>query len=144
MHWSTIIYCGIITYLTRFSTLFLLKEDILNDKTKKILSYVPSAIFPAIIFPPIFLDSAGSLDIDNNPKILAALFAIIIGFFSRSIIATIFAGTYFLLVFDFCILPIEKLIIKPSCFINLKLATIYLAYFICSYVNSHLQQMMPL
>ena len=80
MHWSTIIYCGIITYLTRFSTLFLLKEDILNDKTKKILSYVPSAIFPAIIFPPIFLDSAGSLDIDNNPKILAALFAIIIGF----------------------------------------------------------------
>ena len=55
MHWSTIIYCGIITYLTRFSTLFLLKEDILNDKTKKILSYVPSAIFPAIIFPPIFL-----------------------------------------------------------------------------------------
>ena len=28
MHWSTIIYCGIITYLTRFSTIFLLKEDI--------------------------------------------------------------------------------------------------------------------
>ncbi|MDB9819935.1 AzlD domain-containing protein, partial [Candidatus Pelagibacter sp.] len=91
MHWSTIIYCGIITYLTRFSTLFLLKEDILNDKTKKILSYVPSAIFPAIIFPPIFLDSAGTIDIENNPKILAAVFAIIIGFFSRSIIATIFA-----------------------------------------------------
>ena len=81
--------------------LFLLKEDILNDKTKKILSYVPSAIFPAIIFPPIFLDSAGSLDIDNNPKILATLFAIIIGFFSRSIIATIFAGltSYWFLIF---------------------------------------------
>ena len=101
MHWSTIIYCGIITYLTRFSTLFLLKEDILNDRTKKILSYVPSAIFPAIIFPPIFLDSAGSLDIDNNPKILATLFAIIIGFFSRSIIATIFGGliSYWFLIF---------------------------------------------
>ena len=26
MHWSTIIYCGIITYLTRFSMIFLLKE----------------------------------------------------------------------------------------------------------------------
>ena len=81
--------------------IFLLKKDILNDKTKKILSYVPSAIFPAIIFPPIFLDSAGSLDIDNNPKILATLFAIIIGFFSRSIIATIFAGltSYWFLIF---------------------------------------------
>ena len=72
--------------------IFLLKEDILNDKTKKILSYVPSAIFPAIIFPPIFLDITGSLDIENNPKILAAVLAIVIGYFSRSIIATIFAG----------------------------------------------------
>ena len=27
MHWSTIIYCGIITYLTRFSMIILLKED---------------------------------------------------------------------------------------------------------------------
>ena len=72
--------------------IFLLKEDILNDKAKKILSYVPSAIFPAIIFPPIFLDSTGAIDIESNPKILAAIFAIIIGYFSRSIIATIFVG----------------------------------------------------
>ena len=101
MHWSTIIYCGIITYLTRFSMIFLLKEDILNNKTKKVLSYVPSAIFPAIIFPPIFLDNAGSLDLDNNPKILAAIFAIIIGYFSKNIIATISAGliSYLFLIF---------------------------------------------
>jgi len=81
--------------------IFLLKEDILNDKTKKILSYVPSAIFPAIIFPPIFLDNTGTLDIENNPKIIAAIIAIIIGYFSRSTIATIFAGliSYWFLIF---------------------------------------------
>ena len=81
--------------------IFLLKEDILNDKAKKILSYVPSAIFPAIIFPPIFLDSSGAIDIESNPKILAAIFAIIIGYFSRSIIATIFVGltSYWFLIF---------------------------------------------
>jgi branched-subunit amino acid transport protein len=81
--------------------IFLLKEDILSNKTKKILSYVPSAIFPAIIFPPIFLDNTGSLDIENNPKIIAAIVAIIIGYFSRSIIATIFAGliSYWFLIF---------------------------------------------
>ncbi|MDC1220968.1 AzlD domain-containing protein [bacterium] len=81
--------------------IFLLKEDILNDKAKKILSYVPSAIFPAIIFPPLFLDSAGTIDIESNPKILATIFAIIIGYFSRSIIATIFAGliSYWFLIF---------------------------------------------
>ena len=81
--------------------IFLLKEDILNKKKKKILSYVPSAIFPAIIFPPIFLDNAGFLDIENNPKILAAIFAIIVGYTSRSILATIFAGliSYWFLIF---------------------------------------------
>ena len=101
MHWSTIIYCGIITYLTRFSMIFLLKKDILNDRAKKILSYVPSAIFPAIIFPPIFLNSTGSLDLESNPKILAAILAIVVGYFSKSIIGTIFTGliSYWLLIF---------------------------------------------
>ena len=81
--------------------IFLLKEDILNDQAKKILSYVPSAIFPAIIFPPIFLDNIGSLDLESNPKILATIFAIIVGYITKSIIATIFAGltSYWFLIF---------------------------------------------
>jgi len=101
MHWSLIIYAGIITFVTRFSMIFLLKKDILNDRAKKILSFVPAAIFPAIIFPPIFLDDAGFVDIESNPKILAAIFAIIVGYFSKNIIATIFAGliSYWFLIF---------------------------------------------
>ena len=101
MYWSLIIYCGVITFLTRFSMIFLLKKDVFNEKTKKVLSYVPSAIFPAIIFPPIFLDATGSIDIDSNPKIFAAIIAIIIGYFSRSIIATILVGlaSYWFLIF---------------------------------------------
>ena len=81
--------------------IFLLKEDILNNKAKKILSFVPAAIFPAIIFPPIFLDDTGSVDLESNPKILAAIFAIIVGYFSKNIIATIFAGliSYWFLIF---------------------------------------------
>ena len=81
--------------------IFLLKKDIFNNKAKKILSFVPAAIFPAIIFPPIFLDDAGTVDLENNPKILAAIFAIIVGYFSKNIIATIFAGliSYWFLIF---------------------------------------------
>ena len=80
---------------------FLLKKDIFNKNTKKILSFVPAAIFPAIIFPPIFLNNAGTVDLESNPKILAAIFAIIVGYFSKNIIATIFAGliSYWLLIF---------------------------------------------
>ena len=101
MHWSLIIYAGIITFVTRFSMIFLLKKDILNDKAKKILSFVPAAIFPAIIFPPIFLDDTGTVDLENNPKILAAIFAIIVGYLTKNIIATIFVGliSYWFLIF---------------------------------------------
>ena len=99
--WALIIYCGVITYFTRFSMIALLKKEMFNDRTREILSYVPSAIFPAIIFPAIFLDNSGSLLIEDNPKIIAALIATLIGIFSRSIIATIFSGltSYWFLIF---------------------------------------------
>jgi branched-subunit amino acid transport protein len=79
----------------------ILKKDVFNIKTKKILSYVPAAIFPAIIFPPIFLNNSGSLELENNPKIIAAIFAIIVGYLSKNVIATIFAGltSYWFLIF---------------------------------------------
>ena len=100
-NWALIIYCGLITYLTRFSMIALIKKEMFNDRVRQVLSYVPSAIFPAIIFPAIFLDSSGSILIEDNPKIFAALIATLIGIFSRSIIATIFSGlaSYWFLIF---------------------------------------------
>ncbi len=100
-NWSLIIYCGIITYLTRFSMIALIKKEMFNDRIREILSYVPSAIFPAIIFPAIFINDSGLFQIEDNPKILAALIAMIIGIFSRSILATIFSGlaSYWFLIF---------------------------------------------
>ena len=96
-----VIYCGLITFLTRFSMIALIKKEMFNDRIRQVLSYVPSAIFPAIIFPAIFLDNSGSLLIEDNPKIIAALIATLIGIFSRSIIATIFSGlaSYWFLIF---------------------------------------------
>ena len=100
-NWALIIYCGVITYLTRFSMIALIKKEMFNNRIRQVLSYVPSAIFPAIIFPSIFLDDSGSILIENNPKIMAALIAALIGIFSRSIIATIFSGlaSYWFLIF---------------------------------------------
>ena len=100
-NWALIIYCGLITYLTRFSMIALIKKEMFNDRIREVLSYVPSAIFPAIIFPAIFLDNSGSFILEDNPKIIAAIIATIIGIFSRSIIATIFSGlaSYWFLIF---------------------------------------------
>ena len=98
---ALIIYCGLITFLTRFSMIALLKKEMFNDRIREVLSYVPSAIFPAIIFPAVFLSETGSLDLENNPKIYASIVAIIIGYFSKNIIATILFGliSYWFLIF---------------------------------------------
>ena len=100
-NWALIIYCGLITYLTRFSMIALIKKDMFNDRIREVLSYVPSAIFPAIIFPAIFLDNVGSFQFEDNPKILAAAIAMIIGILGKNIIATIFSGlaSYWFLIF---------------------------------------------
>ncbi len=100
-NWVLIIYCGIITYLTRFTMIALIKKEMFNDRIRDLLSFVPSAIFPAIIFPAIFLNDLGSFQIDDNPKIIAAIVATAIGIFSRNIIATIFSGlaSYWFLIF---------------------------------------------
>ena len=98
---TLIIYCGLITFLTRFSMIALIKKEMFNDRIREVLSYVPSAIFPAIIFPAIFLDSFGSIQLEENPKILAAIIAMGVGIFSRNIIATIFSGlaSYWAIIF---------------------------------------------
>ena len=79
----------------------LIKKEMFNDRIRQVLSYVPSAIFPAIIFPAIFLDNSGSIQLEENPKILAAIIAMVVGILSRNIIATIFAGlaSYWTIIF---------------------------------------------
>ena len=100
-NWTLIIYCGLITYLTRFTMIALIKKEMFNDRIREILSFVQSAIFPAIIFPAIFINETGLFQIEENPKILAAIIAMVIGILSRSIIATIFSGlaSYWFLIF---------------------------------------------
>ena len=79
----------------------LLKKEMFNDRIRDILSFVPSAIFPAIIFPAIFLDNSGDLQLENNPKIMAAIIAMLIGIISQNILATIISGlaSYWFLIF---------------------------------------------
>ena len=79
----------------------LVKKEMFSDRIREVLSFVPAAIFPAIIFPAIFITDLGSFQIENNPKIIAAIIATAIGVFTRSIIATIFSGlaSYWFLIF---------------------------------------------
>ena len=101
MTWLTIVIAGILTYFMRMTMIVLVSRDMLGDRIKAVLEYVPSAVFPAIIFPAIFINDYGSIIELNDPKIFGALIAVLVGFFSKNIIATILAGlvSYWFLIF---------------------------------------------
>ena len=92
MSWLSVFIAGLITYFTRFSMITFVNGKMINKKIRLVLSYVPSTVFPAIIFPAVFFNDYGNFVEANDPKIFGILAAIIIGFFSRNIIATIISG----------------------------------------------------
>ena len=101
MTWVSIIIAGILTYFTRMTMIALVDRDMLGKRIKDVLEYVPSAVFPAIIFPAIFINDFGSFVEMNDPKIFGAIVAVIVGYFSKNIIATILSGliSYWFLIF---------------------------------------------
>ena len=101
MTWLSIIIAGIVTYFARMTMVALVSRDMMGDKIKAVLAYVPSAVFPAIIFPGVFINDYGTFIEMNDPKIFGALVAIIVGYFSRNVIATILSGliSYWFLIF---------------------------------------------
>ena len=101
MSWSSVIVAGILPYLTRTNMVTLVNKNILSSKIKQILGYVPAAVFPAIIFPGIFLNDTGFFISLDDPKIIAATLAIIIGYFTKNVIATILSGliSYWIIIF---------------------------------------------
>ena len=101
--WISMIIAGIINYLTRLGSVLLIKPEKLSENAKLILSFVPSAVFPAIIFPAVFLNETNTLVSINDPKIAGFIVAIIVGYLSKNIITTIIAGliSYWLVIFLF-------------------------------------------
>tara|TARA_B100001559_G_scaffold48127_1_gene36578 strand:+ start:243 stop:551 length:309 start_codon:yes stop_codon:yes gene_type:complete len=99
--WISVIIAGILTYLTRMTMVALVRRDMLGDKLKDVLSYVPSAVFPAIIFPAVFFNDNGTFVEISDPKIFASIIAIVVGYFSRNVIATISSGliSYWIILF---------------------------------------------
>ena len=97
--WALIIYCGLITFFTRFSMIALLKKEMFNDRIREVLSYVPSAVFPSLIFPAVFYNNT-NFEIYTY-EVLAFLFALIAAYFSKNILVTVTVGllSYIAIVF---------------------------------------------
>ena len=101
MTWISIIISGIVTYFSRMAMVALIDREMLGTKVKEVLNYVPAAVFPAIIFPGVFFNDLGLMVEITDPKIYGALIALIVGFFSKNVIATILSGllSYWFIIF---------------------------------------------
>ena len=101
MTWLSILIAGVITYFMRMTMVALVDRDLLGERVKAVLTYVPSAVFPAIIFPGIFINDYGAFIEMNDPKIFGAIVAIVVGYFTKNVIATIISGlfSYWIIIF---------------------------------------------
>jgi branched-subunit amino acid transport protein len=89
--WLTIIALGLGTFLIRFSFLGLLGGKDLPDWLTRHLRYVPVAVLPGLVAPLVVWPAAtgGEADLARS---LAALTALAIGAFTRSVLGAIFGG----------------------------------------------------
>ena len=79
----------------------LIDREMLGAKVKEVLNYVPAAAFPSILFPGVFFNDFGYLVEITDPKIYGAIIALVVGFYSRNVIATIVSGllSYWFIIF---------------------------------------------
>ena len=90
--WLVMLLGGIITFLIRFSFIYLFGKFHIPETVRKALHYVPPAVLSAIVFPELFLhDGALNLSWDNT-RLLAGLVAVLVAWFSKNTLLTIIIG----------------------------------------------------
>ena len=90
--WLVMLLGGLITFLIRFSFIYLFGRFEIPETIRKALRYVPPAVLSAIIFPELFLHH-GAINLSlENTRLLAGLIAILVAWFSKNTLVTILAG----------------------------------------------------
>lgn len=88
----TIVGCGLITWGLRLSFIVTGARFAPGPRMKALLGYVPPAVLAALIAPEIFVRDGGVDFAPGNPRLLAALVAMAVAYFTRSVLATIASG----------------------------------------------------
>lgn len=92
MIWEVMILCGLFTFATRFVMFSDIAPRKLPAWLTEALGFVPICVLTAILVPPILLDAGGQLDINDNPRLLSALLAMVTLQATHSVLLTIITG----------------------------------------------------
>lgn len=99
--WLVMVLGGLITFLIRFSLIYLFGRFKIPETMRQALRYVPPAVLSAIIFPELFFqDGTLNLSLDNT-RLLAGLVAILVAWITRNTLLTIIAGMVALFALQF-------------------------------------------
>ena len=91
--WLLIFAVGAITYTARVSFIALFARRDMPPLLAEALKHVPVAMLTAIVVPAVAFMPAGVLRLDiGNPKLIAALAAGAVAWWTKSAVATIVAG----------------------------------------------------
>ena len=97
--WLVMLLGGMITFLIRFSFIYLFGRFHIPATVRKALHYVPPAILSALVFPELFFPNKVFDASFHNNHLIAGVFAIVVGWYSKNTLLTIVAGlvVFFLL-----------------------------------------------
>lgn len=99
--WLVMLLGGLITFGMRFSLIYLFGRFHVPEALRKALHYVPPAVLSAIIFPELFIrNETLNLSLDNY-RLMAGVVAILVAWFTKSILITILAGMVALFLLQF-------------------------------------------
>jgi len=90
--WLVLVFGGLLTFLTRLSFIYLLGRVETPPVLRRALRFVPAAVLSAIIAPEVLMID-GTLNLSfGNLRLLAALAATLIAWFSKSALLAIVSG----------------------------------------------------
>lgn len=90
--WLILLASGLLTFLTRLSLIVLLEKTKLPPAAQRALRLVPIAALSAIIAPQLAYYNDALLLGPANPRLLAGIFASLVAYLTKNVIATILAG----------------------------------------------------
>jgi len=87
-----LVLCGLVTYAIRLSFIMLLGKAAVPEWFRTALTFVPVAVFAAIIVPELVTLRQGALVWASGPRVVSMMLAVGVAWRTRSVLLTIGVG----------------------------------------------------
>jgi Predicted membrane protein len=104
--WSVVAIVGLLNYLSRLSFIAVFAKRHVPPLLGRAFRYVPAAMLTALVVPMIVPAPGAAPLVTSAPRIVAAIVAGVVAFFTRSTLKTLGAGMVALWTLEFAVASI--------------------------------------